>query len=81
MTVDVAVERDLSKCYGRHRQQTLDYALKNCLQCRKLKTCVRKSWGTDRQRPWHKEDWWETTPGKVTSTRRPPWPSTPPATG
>ncbi|MHB8575906.1 MAG: hypothetical protein ACYDCQ_11320, partial [Dehalococcoidia bacterium] len=67
--------------YGRHRQQTLEYALKNCLPCRKLKTCVRKSWGVDRQRPWRREDWWEVTPQAQRPGRRPPWPSSPPAAG
>lgn len=52
--------RELMHCYGHHRSQTLDYALHYCLQCRKLKSCVRKSWGTDRQRRWRAEDWWPT---------------------
>jgi len=72
-------ERDLARCFGKHRQQTVEYALKNCLQCRKLKSCVRKTWGTDRQRRWDRDDWWELRPAAAPPTRRPPWPSAPPA--
>jgi hypothetical protein len=79
MLNDGVGERDLSRCYGKHRQQSVQYALKHCLQCRKLKSCVRKSWGTDRQRPWRKDDWWETKPTIAVNNRRPPWPSSPPA--
>ena len=50
--------RDLTHCFGHHRLQTLDYALHYCLRCRKLKSCVRASWGADRQRRWRAEDWW-----------------------
>jgi len=70
-------ERDLSRCYGHHREQTLDYALRNCLSCRKLKTCVQQSWGADRRRRWKRDDWWELQP--ASAGRRPPWPSQPPA--
>jgi hypothetical protein len=80
MADDGVGDRDLSRCYGRHREQTLDYALKHCLQCRKLKTCVRKTWGTDRHRRWQQDDWWEALPA-TTSGRRPPWPSQPPLQG
>jgi|GEM_PF-1273340 len=82
---DVSVgERDLLKCFGRHKQQSVQYALKHCLQCRKLKSCVHKSWGTDRQRRWRKDEWWEAKPvdgPRPATGRRPPWPSQPPATG
>lgn len=50
--------RDLTQCFGRHRFQSLDYALHYCLQCRKLKSCVRASWRMDQPRPWRKDDWW-----------------------
>ncbi len=81
MGSEAAGERDLAKCFGHHRQQTVDYAIKNCLQCRKLKSCVRKSWGTDRHRPWRRDDWWELKPEVARTGRRPPWPSSPPAAG
>jgi len=80
MADDTLGERDLSRCYGRHREQTLEYAMKYCLQCRKLKTCVRKTWGTDRHRRWQQDDWWEARP-VTTPGRRPPWPSQPPLEG
>ncbi len=76
MTDDTAGARDLSRCFGKHREQPVQYALKHCLQCRKLKSCVRKSWGTDRQRRWQRDDWWEAQP-VVQTGRRPPWPSRP----
>lgn len=81
MAGDSVGERDLATCFGRHRQQSVEYALKHCLDCRKLKSCVHKSWGTDRHRQWHKDDWWEAKPAVRVSGRRPPWPSQPPATG
>ena len=62
--------RDLTRCYGHHRAQSLAYALNYCLQCRKLKTCVRASWGVDRPRPWRKADWWpETAPVKPAKSK------------
>jgi len=81
MDLEAAGERDLSRCYGRHRQQTLEYALKNCLACRRLKSCVRSSWGVDRQRSWQRYDWWEQKPQTERAGRRPPWPSNPPGAG
>jgi hypothetical protein len=79
MPADGVSERDLSRCFGKHRQQPVQYALQHCLQCRKLKGCVRKSWGTDRQRPWRKDDWWQTKTTIPVVSQRPPRPSTPTA--
>jgi hypothetical protein len=73
-----AGDRDLNKCYGRHREQTIEYTLKNCLQCRKLKSCVRQTWGIDKHRRWQRADWWEIRPGAAPSGQRPPRPSQPP---
>lgn len=50
--------RDLTQCFGHHRAQPLEYALNYCLQCRKLKSCVRASWRVDLPRPWRRDDWW-----------------------
>ncbi len=75
MAADSVGERDLARCFGRHRQQSVEYALKHCLQCRKLKSCVRKSWGTDRHRRWQQDDWWEAKAVTPAPGRRPPWPS------
>jgi hypothetical protein len=61
--------RDLSKCFGRHRDQTVDYAMANCLQCRKLKSCVRASWGANRNRRWNRDDWWQPQPVAATAPK------------
>lgn len=79
MANDTVGERDLSRCFGKHREQTLEYAMQHCLQCRKLKSCVRKTWGSDRHRRWGRDDWWEAQPAPT--GRRPPWPSQPPMQG
>lgn len=50
--------RDLRQCFGRHRAQTVQYAIDYCLHCGKLKSCVRASWRIDRQRRWSRDDWW-----------------------
>jgi len=38
---------DLAKCFGRYQQQSVTYALANCLGCAKVKACVRAQWGLD----------------------------------
>jgi hypothetical protein len=72
--------RDLMQCYGHHRSQTLDYALHYCLHCRRIKSCVRKSWTHGkREQRWRTEDWWPldvaqraaTRPARGVSRRRP----------
>jgi len=70
--LDLRQARDLTQCFGRHRAQTLEYALHYCLQCRKLKSCVRASWRVDRPRPWRRDDWWpdeSAKPARGTSTQ------------
>lgn len=71
-------ERDLARCFGRHDEQSVAYALKYCLQCRKLKSCVQRSWNGGKTRRWQRDDWWEARPA-LRPGRRPPWPSQPPA--
>lgn len=50
--------RELMQCFGHHRSQPLEYALNYCLHCRKLKSCVRVSWGVERTQRWKQNDWW-----------------------
>jgi hypothetical protein len=56
--------RDLMQCYGHHRSQTLDYALHYCLHCRRIKSCVRRSWAHGKRERWRDEDWWPVVPAQ-----------------
>lgn len=54
---------DLSRCFGRYRAQTPQYALVYCVNCPKLKSCVRTAWGVDEPRRTTRwEVWWERSP-------------------
>jgi hypothetical protein len=70
-------ERDLDRCFGKHNQQSVAYALKHCMSCRRLKSCVQFGWRGGKPRRRQLDDWWEVQP--VRTGRRPPWPSQPPA--
>jgi hypothetical protein len=50
--------RDLMQCFGHHRSQTVAYALHYCLHCRRIKSCVRKSWAHGKRDRWISDDWW-----------------------
>ncbi len=50
--------RDMMQCFGHHRSQTLQYALHYCLHCRRIKSCVRKSWAHGKRDRWNADDWW-----------------------
>jgi hypothetical protein len=39
---------DRSRCFGQYRQQSVQYALAHCLECPKVKACVRLTWGMDK---------------------------------
>lgn len=43
-TVSLRKVRETTGCYGNYRAQTLDHALRYCLRCGVVKTCVRKTW-------------------------------------
>lgn len=43
---------EYAQCFGRYRAQSVTYALANCLECPKLKACVRTTWGVDQPRRW-----------------------------
>ena len=49
---------DLSRCFGRYRAQTPQYALTHCVECPKLKSCVRTVWGREGPRQTARRDWW-----------------------
>jgi hypothetical protein len=64
---------NLAQCFGHYQQQTVQYAIQNCLSCSKVKACVRAQWGLDRPRREQRR-WGE---GKRRGVgERPPWPST-----
>jgi hypothetical protein len=71
-TTAAARRPDLSKCYGQYRNQTVEYALANCLACPKMKACVRATWGWDKPRRGRRDQWSGSKPRR---DRRPPWPS------
>jgi hypothetical protein len=48
---------DLARCFGHYRQQSVRYALQHCLECKKLKQCVRTTWGVDRPRRSRRDAW------------------------
>ena len=60
--------RDLMQCFGHHRSQTLAYALHYCLQCRRIKSCVRKSWTHGQREHWRGDDWWPIGAAKEPAT-------------
>ncbi len=39
---------DRARCFGQYRQQSVQYALAHCLECPKVKACVRLTWGVDK---------------------------------
>ena len=55
---------DLSRCFGKQRQQTAQYALTFCIRCPLLKSCVRTAWGMEGppQRTRRRGAWWEGSP-------------------
>lgn len=63
--------RDLTQCYGHHRSQTLSYALHYCLQCRRIKSCVRKGWTHGRRERWQNQDWWPVSAATVPAPASP----------
>ena len=73
MTEDVPAGRapDISRCFGRYRAQTPQYALVYCVHCPKLKSCVRTAWGMEApHRTARREVWWERSPRGL-APRRP----------
>lgn len=54
---------DLERCFGHYRQQSVRYALQYCLECTKVKQCVRTAWGVDRPRRTRRDDWSADTRG------------------
>lgn len=59
-----ATAPDRSRCFGQYRAQSVQYALTNCLECPKLKACVRFTWGMDRPlRRARRGAWDEGVPG------------------
>jgi hypothetical protein len=73
MTATSASGPDLSRCFGRYREQSVQYALQHCLECRKLKACVRTVWGMDQPRRTPRGAYQPGGRGRRGS--RPPWPS------
>ena len=64
---------DLSRCFGRYRLQTPQYALTNCVQCPKLKSCVRTVWGLEGpNRGGRRGLWWESSPRGLAQRRTAP---------
>jgi hypothetical protein len=53
---------DFARCYGHYRQQTVQYALAHCLDCPKLKACVRLTWGRERAPRARRGVWDEARP-------------------
>jgi hypothetical protein len=62
MTGKQAASPDRSKCFGQHRHQSVQYALTYCLDCPKIKACVRMGWGMDRPRRARRGAWDGGTP-------------------
>ena len=63
---------DLSRCFGRYRAQTPQYALTYCVKCPKLKSCVRTVWGLEGPRQTARRNWWwESSPQALARTRTP----------
>lgn len=61
---------DLARCFGHYRQQSVRYALHYCLECPKLKQCVRTTWGVDRPRRSRRDAW---PPSERPVAGEPPW--------
>lgn len=62
-----AAAPDRSKCFGQYRQQSVQYALAHCLECPKLKACVRVTWGMERPlRRTRRGAWDQAIPGSRT---------------
>lgn len=68
------VTPDTTRCFGRYRAQSPQYALAVCVKCPKLKACVRTVWGLEAPRRTARRNlWWE-------GTRRAPQAGPPPST-
>ena len=66
MTEDARQAPDISRCFGRYRAQTPQYALAYCVHCLKLKSCVRTAWGLESpRRPARRDRRWESSPRGV----------------
>ncbi len=51
---------DPSRCFGKYRLQSPQYALAYCVSCPKVKACVRTAWGLEPpHRTAHRGAWWE----------------------
>jgi hypothetical protein len=73
MREDAAPAPDVSRCFGRYRAQTPQYALVYCVRCPKLKSCVRTAWGLEGPRRGTRRDWWwESSPRGMTQRPAPP---------
>lgn len=70
MKEDAGPAPDLSRCFGRYRAQTPQYALTYCVHCPKLKSCVRTVWGIEGpRRTARREWWWESSPRGLAQQR------------
>lgn len=66
---------DRSLCFGDYRNQSVSYALANCLSCPKMKACVRATWGVDQpRREARSRSRYRPESGRR-GRRPPPWPS------
>lgn len=64
---------DISRCFGHYRAQTPQYALAWCVQCPKLKSCVRTAWGVEGPRRTARRGlWWESSPRGQAHSGGPP---------
>ncbi len=75
MAGTTAKRPNLSQCFGHYRQQSVEYALQNCLTCPKMKACVRVTWGMDQ--PKRARRGARDGGSRRQSAGRPPWPSRP----
>ncbi|MGH2584578.1 MAG: hypothetical protein ACRDJE_06660 [Dehalococcoidia bacterium] len=48
---------NIAACFGHYRQQSVRYALTHCLDCPKMKACVRLTWGMDKPRRLRRGAW------------------------
>jgi hypothetical protein len=63
---------DTSRCFGRYRSQSPQYALAVCVRCPKLKSCVRTVWGLEAPRRTARRNlWWEPSPRGALPPRPP----------
>jgi hypothetical protein len=57
MAATLQTAPDRTRCFGQYRQQSVQYALAHCLECPKIKACVRLAWSNEkparaRRGPW-----------------------------